>query len=195
MKKICLLIAVIALSYTLNANVYTIYVTCIGLNPSTTNASCGDSIKWTWGGCSDSIRTISVPTGDTTWSFPINSVTPVYRVVSMTGTYAYTCYANSKYYSGTIKVTCTTGLNEISTQPGITLYPNPAKNDFTIQAESSETQSVQIFDISGKLLLTQIIKTGQSTVNTANLDQGIYNVCITTCDSGNKTNRRLVILK
>lgn len=107
MKKIYFLISLSLLTLFANATVHTIFVFCTGINPTTTPAVCGDSIRWSWGGCSDSSRSTGIPACATPWSFPINSTTPVYTIVPCAGTYNFTCYCNTSYFTGTIVVSCT----------------------------------------------------------------------------------------
>jgi len=62
----------------------------------------------------------------------------------------------------------------------VIIFPNPFKNNIFININTSTTQAVQIevFDLSGKLLLTQIdnITNGENKINlnTANLNTGMY---------------------
>ena len=63
---------------------------------------------------------------------------------------------------------------------------------FVIETNSYEKQVVQIFDISGKIVLTQNIS-GTSTIDAGNLNAGIYNINISG-DNG-RMNKRLVIVK
>ena len=93
-----------------NATQHTIFVFCTGINPVSTTASCGDSIAWTWGGCTDSTRSTVIPACATPWAHVINSTTPYYTVVNCAGTYNFTCYCNTSYHTGTITVTCSSSL-------------------------------------------------------------------------------------
>ncbi|MEO8762162.1 MAG: T9SS type A sorting domain-containing protein [Bacteroidia bacterium] len=54
------------------------------------------------------------------------------------------------------------------------LYPNPTKNKFTVEFSSTDKQQqLQLFDISGKLILQQNIS-GTTTIDATNLENGIY---------------------
>ncbi|WP_338409050.1 PQQ-dependent sugar dehydrogenase [uncultured Flavobacterium sp.] len=59
---------------------------------------------------------------------------------------------------------------------GFVMYPNPTKNTFTITNNNGIfTSSVQIFDASGKLLLTaELNQTETNTVDVSNFMNGIY---------------------
>lgn len=56
----------------------------------------------------------------------------------------------------------------------INLYPNPFKNQFNIK--SKDAQAVELYDLSGKLVLKSNIENG--TVNAGNLTKGVYIVKI-----------------
>ena len=60
----------------------------------------------------------------------------------------------------------------------INLYPNPFKDQFNIQNKNAE--SVQLYDLSGKLVLTSKIIDGS--VTAANLPNGLYIVKISMKD-------------
>ncbi|MBI3511819.1 MAG: T9SS type A sorting domain-containing protein [Bacteroidetes bacterium] len=110
MKKFYSILLFACATFFANATQHTIFVYCTGINPTTTTAVCGDSIKWTWGGCSDSVRSTLIPACATPWYFPINTTTPVYTVVPCAGNYNFTCYCNTSYYSGIIVVSCSSPL-------------------------------------------------------------------------------------
>ena len=83
-----------------------------------------------------------------------------------------------------------TGINQNQTT-NLNLYPNPTNGNFIIQTNSTHKQVVNLYDINGKLVLTQIIS-GKTTVDASCLSDGIYNISII----GNEgvTNKRLVIV-
>jgi uncharacterized repeat protein (TIGR02543 family) len=69
----------------------------------------------------------------------------------------------------------TTGIEETS-QTGVTLYPNPCRNSFIVNA-GGESTMLYMYDVNGKLTLSQSIQ-GKSTVNVSSLSEGIYVVKI-----------------
>ena len=71
----------------------------------------------------------------------------------------------------------------------ISVYPNP--NNGTFIVETNSTQTLQIFNINGKVVLSQIIN-GTTTIDASKLSEGVYNINIT----GNEgiINRKLVIV-
>lgn len=74
----------------------------------------------------------------------------------------------------------------------VAIYPNPAKDNFTIEPSLNEKQTLQIFDVSGKMVLTQVID-GKVSIDTHNLNEGVYNVSIS--GNGGQANKKLVILR
>lgn len=81
----------------------------------------------------------------------------------------------------------TTGVNDVLNVPqkAVILYPNPVTNQTaTIRFEKAFTQNVtvQIIDITGKILRQQTVTAGQLTIqlNTSKLETGIYTAKINT---------------
>lgn len=103
----------------------------------------------------------------------------------------------ANYGNGTTHDFCITTVgvyeNDIATM--INIYPNPAKNNFSILLGNSELTigSVKIVDVRGSLVmnLNNIEKSVQTNVDVSSLSQGVYFVNIST-DQGNVT-KKLVI--
>jgi serine/threonine-protein kinase len=74
----------------------------------------------------------------------------------------------------------------------IVVYPNPAQNNLIIETNSSEKQSLQIFDVNGNLILSQSIN-DKTNVDASSLNTGVYNISI--IGSEGVTNKRLVIIR
>ena len=85
------------------------------------------------------------------------------------------------------------GIGEMNNpEASVTLYPNPSKDQFVIEAKTNERQIVQIFDMEGNLLKSQTIQGGKVEIDTYDLSPAVYMVCIT---SGRfKINKKLVII-
>jgi len=71
----------------------------------------------------------------------------------------------------------------------IKIYPNPTTGNFIIETTDAEKQTIHIFDINGKQVLTQTIN-GTTSVDTGILNAGVYNVNI-----NGVINKRLVIVR
>jgi glucose/arabinose dehydrogenase len=68
----------------------------------------------------------------------------------------------------------TLGVNDME-EIGVSIYPNPAKDYFTIENKQNRELSIKIYDASGKMVLNQ---EGQSfeilTINTSRFNQGLH---------------------
>lgn len=70
-------------------------------------------------------------------------------------------------------------VNEVKNSKGIAIYPNPVRNEFTIQTPSdinlSGITTVSIFDFTGKLISKESINLNkQNTINAEKLINGAY---------------------
>ena len=74
----------------------------------------------------------------------------------------------------------------------VLVYPNPNQGNFTIETGSTEKQMLQVFDVSGKLVLSQTI-TNKTVIDGAALSEGVYTINVI----GNEgvANKRMVIVK
>jgi choice-of-anchor B domain-containing protein len=72
------------------------------------------------------------------------------------------------------------GVNYLHAQE-FSAYPNPAQNEFTIQSSNGKVKAVNVFDVSGKLVLTADgLITVQHTLDISNLAPGKYTAAVTT---------------
>lgn len=81
--------------------------------------------------------------------------------------------------NGTIyKITDSSLSTEDFEKNGFSVYPNPAKESFTISNSDNKTiKAIELYDVAGKKVLTkELIET--NTINTSTLSKGIYNVSI-----------------
>lgn len=91
---------------------------------------------------------------------------------------------NSSLRSGVKKlgsiVCITTGLKGYTQTINANVFPNPASNEITIKisGESNEPIKIQIFDISGRVVLEQTITERESTLNIENIDRGSYIIAV-----------------
>ena len=99
----------------------------------------------------------------------------------------------------TVPADCETlAVKEISNSKGISIYPNPVRNEFTIKTPSgmnlSGITTVSIYDFTGKLISTENINLNkQTTINASQLINGTYIVKI----SGNSINysQKIIVSK
>lgn len=91
---------------------------------------------------------------------------------------------------------CTALFNGIKTTNSINdkiqVYPNPTSGKFTIETNSTEKQTVQVFDVNGRVVLIQNIN-GSTTIDVSNLNEGVYNLSIKS--SKGVINKKLVIVR
>jgi uncharacterized repeat protein (TIGR01451 family) len=69
----------------------------------------------------------------------------------------------------------------------VAIAPNPTKNTITINCNTS-IKSIQLFDVQGRVLTTQIVNETQSSIAISNYTNGIYFVKVTT-EKGSKVDK------
>ncbi len=198
MRKITLTILLFLLAFyqISTATTVVVYVTGIGLNQATKSATCGDTIKWIWNGGADSVRSTTIPGCATPWASPIGSGTPTFTtVVACAGTYTYNAYVlngSVTNYTGTINVTCATGILSVSDPESLNIYPNPGNGHFVLATSGTDLQSIQVFDLNGRLVFNQSLS-GKTSIDLSDLEEGVYLVKINT--GVGVLNRRVVIVR
>ncbi|HWY34455.1 MAG TPA: T9SS type A sorting domain-containing protein [Nitrosopumilaceae archaeon] len=75
----------------------------------------------------------------------------------------------------------------------IHLYPNPSSDFFVIERNSNKKEILQLFDMTGKLVMTELLQDFITTIYTQSIEQGVYNAVVS--DQGKRVNKRLVILR
>lgn len=76
--------------------------------------------------------------------------------------------------SSWIASTNSLAVNEVNNNnSSVVIYPNPAQHILTITSPNN-IDSIEIFDVSGKLLIATSVKENQTTVDISNLSVGIY---------------------
>jgi len=69
-----------------------------------------------------------------------------------------------------------TGVVNLGTKNNINLYPNPIKDNFTVNLENETKGQVIIYDMLGKIVTSQEINGKSITINISHLPKGVYNV-------------------
>lgn len=190
-------------AYQMTAGVYTdtlninghdsILVTTLGVNPlpTLTVATSADTI------CLGGAGAILTATGNSSsyqWSSNAGSLTTATVSVNptTTDTYTVTGTLGSCPFSKTIKVVVKSciGIQSVN-QNGFAVYPNPATDKLYIQ--SPKIGSLRLINITGQIVLEQIIISGQNEINIGSLPAGAYEVSINS--NGQITNSKLMISK
>ncbi|MHB8259223.1 MAG: T9SS type A sorting domain-containing protein [Bacteroidia bacterium] len=96
-----------------------------------------------------------------------------------------TDYNNNYKYFNIVSV----NFNE---QQSIRVYPNPNNGSFVIEPSNTTKQTMQVYDVNGKLVLSQVIN-GKTTIDANSLNEGVYNISLISNEG--VVNKRLVIVK
>jgi len=87
----------------------------------------------------------------------------------------------------------TTGISQISgLNSTISIYPNPNNGSFVIEPNSAVKQTLQVYDVNGKLVLSQTINS-KTSIDASSLNEGIYNISLQSNEG--VVNKRLVIVR
>ena len=150
--------------------------TYIGVNNSTNGASV---YSWSWGDGTTS-----------TGQFPSHTYAAVgnYNICLTVGTPGTTCY-DTMCLTTTINKTAAmysvnfgtpTSINSVSKEVA-TIYPNPAKENFTIKGLATAKYQVEIMNLNGSILKS-ISANGNQAINISSLANNIYILKITNQD-------------
>ena len=74
----------------------------------------------------------------------------------------------------------------------VSIYPNPNNGSFVIEPNSTTKQTMQVYDVNGKLVVSQTIN-GKTTIDASNLNVGVYNISLQSNEG--LVNKRLVIVR
>ncbi|HWY33905.1 MAG TPA: T9SS type A sorting domain-containing protein, partial [Nitrosopumilaceae archaeon] len=75
----------------------------------------------------------------------------------------------------------------------LNIFPNPNNGNFTIETNNAQKQILQIFDVTGNMVMSQVI-IGKVNIDGSLLNEGVYNICITNGDGG-VINKRMMVVK
>lgn len=78
--------------------------------------------------------------------------------------------------------TATTNAISFVKENSITIFPNPVEDFVIISSESEHIQEISIYDMTGKMLLTQITDNQKQQVDLSSLRNGIYTIKIQSSD-------------
>ncbi len=149
--------------------------TVIAASSSTTGAS------WNW---VPSVTTTSTSTSIISTALNGSSITPTQYTVTFTD-------GNGCSAVTIVTVSCVTGIENLSYENSINIYPNPSKGIFTIQSMNDIVKQVQIVDVLGKTIKEFEFKGRNVEVDMSNATVGIYYVKIS--DNGDNRIFKLII--
>lgn len=92
----------------------------------------------------------------------------------VTGSYAVEVTKNSCTATSTCFDLPTLGTKDFDLQDSFKLYPNPVKDFITIEMNTSNGAKLDVFDVTGNLLISKELKTTSTKLNISNLPVGIY---------------------
>jgi len=77
----------------------------------------------------------------------------------------------------TANINSLTGINEFKkNMPLVSIFPNPANADFVISTNCSSVGTLQIFDMTGKIIFSNLLQNGAAQLDAGNIVPGVYDV-------------------
>lgn len=174
MKKHYTLIFLAFVVISSHATVISVAVMNSSFNPTTVNASCGDTIRWTLqSNFSHTTTSTTIPVGASAWNAPINSTSTTFSYqVTVAGTYNYICTPHG--FTGVIIVSCPSHVPQVITPKFTALFPNPCVNEITVQFSSID-HLIVTNAIGEQMLAYRIAASGtELKVDVADLPKGLY---------------------
>jgi Secretion system C-terminal sorting domain len=116
------------------------------------------------------------------WSSPISLTYGNPALVSPNTTVTYTligtdangCQGSTTYQ---LNVSECVGLKDVSTTAsGIRLYPNPSKGEFIVEIQDKLVHTIEVTDLSGRLLYTTTSKNEKISLDLTQFANGVYYV-------------------
>jgi len=126
----------------------------------------------------------------TTYAYDANNFEIIYTYKSWNNAGTKVTDGDSIYYF----LHTVTGIHDLSAQgKSIIFYPNPAKDMVTLNIEKadSEDPALNIYNVSGVLVKSELLKQHQQQINISDLNNGIYIVEIKTNDGAER--QKLII--
>ena len=129
----------------------------------------------------------------TTWAINQYSWTATVSGISGSQTDVNIFNGNSMVAFNTFMGCTTTGVNQNNLANAFVIYPNPANNQFIIETNSANMQSVDLYDVNGRLIFSKTINSNQTTIDATTFNEGVYTVLIKTTNG--VVNKKLVIVR
>ena len=157
----------------------------VSANSSNQDACKGDLItlsgvgglNYTW---------VSGATGVVSQGSPINVILSSSTVYTLTGTSAVGCAGKATL---TQNINNCVGINKYSSSvSGVSIYPNPSNGEFTIESNSGLVKTIDVLDLTGRVVVSTSNAEEFTQINIASLSNGIYFVRI-------KSDNKLEVIK
>ena len=163
------------------ANATTVIIQAIGttsateeFSPAVANAVCGDTIRWVLVSGTHTTASTSIPPGAMPWSSANITVSGFIYVVTVAGTYDYTCHpATGGHMDASIVVTCATGIPTLSANNASSVYPNPSNGKLMIEMKNATNGLLEIYTIAGEKIFESQLTNPTSELNLS-LSDGTY---------------------
>lgn len=115
------------------------------------------------------------------WSAPLTS-TVATAVISPTTTTNYTVSATASVCPGytwtsvfTQSVSPCTGVAQMHNESIlVSVYPNPAKSELVVELNNGTSKSIEVIDVTGKVVLSEVSSKDNTVINVGGLNTGIY---------------------
>ncbi|HEX7413469.1 MAG TPA: T9SS type A sorting domain-containing protein [Bacteroidia bacterium] len=84
------------------------------------------------------------------------------------------------------------GIKQYTNGNAVNIYPNPSNGSFVMEPNNTTKQTMQVYDVNGKMVLSQSIN-GKTSIDANSLNEGVYNISIISNEG--VINKRLVIVR
>jgi hypothetical protein len=156
----------------------------VSANSSNQDACKGDMLTLTGAGGLN-YTWVSGATGVVSQGSPINVILSSSTVYTLTGTNAAGCSGKATL---TQNINACTGINKYTASNGVSIYPNPTNGEFTIESNSGLVKTIEVLDLTGRVVVSTTNADEFTQVNIASLSNGIYFVRI-------KSDNKLEVIK
>jgi plastocyanin len=182
MKKLSTIIVFAILFLVSKANATTIVIQAMGttsaneqFSPQVANAVCGDTIRWVLVSGTHTTASTTIPAGATPWASNNLTTSGFIYVVTVAGTYNYTCHPqNGGHMNASIVVTCsTTEIPSLPEKNTFSVSPNPSNGNFTIDIKENTNCLFEIYNVVGRKVFQSTIANSISQ-NELIVPNGIY---------------------
>jgi len=139
-------------------------------NGNSTNVNVNTNLSWT-ASSNQTWATVNPISGTSNGSFTVTTSANVANQRNATITVNAGSNVKTIYVIQSQK---TSGINTLSYEKQFKIYPDPASNELHIESTVFEKQTLQLFDITGKLILSNISFLQNTSINLSEFKKGIY---------------------